>query len=377
MIYFDNAATTFVYKEVAREVEKYSTEMFFNPSGLYKQAIEVKKQIEKAKDEMKSLLGADKNSNIIFLSSATEANNLCLFGLFKKGKKVLASMGEHASIFNTANEISNLGATVDFVKLNKNGTLDVDDLKLKLDENVCLVSFMHVSNETGAINDIKTISSLIKQKSPNAIVHCDGVQAFGKTKANLSSTDVDAYTISSHKIHGPKGVGALWLRDKVKPKTQIFGGGQEGGLRSGTENTAGIMGFCLASKIMYQNLEKNQQHVKNIKQHFIEKLNEKCENFIVNGDENGLPNILSVSFLGVKGETLLHMLEEKDICVSTGSACSSKHVGNRVLQNMGKSKQQMEGNVRFSFSEFNTLDEVDKVVDVLSDSLKKLRELNF
>lgn len=377
MIYFDNAATTFVYPEVVEAMKQYSTELFFNPSGLYKQAVMVKNKIEECKNTIIKLLGANASSNLVFTASATEANNLALFGFAKKNKKILVSVGEHASVYNSASQLSNLGFDVDFIKITKQGLLDIDDLKSKLTEDVCLVSFMHVSNETGAINDIKQISSLIRQKSKNAIIHCDGVQAFGKLCPNLQNTDVDAYTISSHKIHGPKGVGALWFRQDLKPKTIIFGGGQENGLRSGTENTAGIVGFCVAAQKMYENLDKNRQHIKQLKQHFIDELNKKCSSFVINGDENGLPNILSVSFLGVKGETMLHLLEEKDICVSTGSACSSKHVGNRVLQNMGKNKQQMEGNVRFSFSEFNTIEEVDTVVDVIETSLNRLRQLNI
>ena len=378
MIYFDNASTTKVYPEVAEIIAKYNVEKFFNPSSLYLPAIDVKKDILNAKEEIKKCLGANQQSQIIFLSSATEANNLALFGLCKKGKKILVSQGEHASVFNTANELLNLGFDVDFIKIKSDGKLDIDDLKSKINNDVGLISFMNVSNETGAINNIKEISNLIKTISPETIIHCDGVQAFCKIYPDLKNTNVDAYTISSHKIHGPKGVGALWLKPNLKPKPQIWGGGQENGLRSGTENTAGIMGFVTAAKKMFENMKNNYIYIENLRKNFIELLKIKCNDWEINGsaDEN-LPHILSISFKGIKGETLLHMLEEKEIFVSTGSACNSKHIGNRVLQSMGKLKTQMEGNIRISFSETNTLKETEIVVEEISKCVHKLRELNY
>lgn len=376
MIYFDNAATTQTYKEVAELVAKLSVTQFYNPSGLYKPAMETRKLLDNARENFCKMLGADNMGKVLFFASATEANNFVLNGLVKKNKKVLVSMGEHASTYNTALNLSNLGYSVDFINITSDGLLDIEDLKNKLDENVGLVSFIHVSNENGAINDIYKISKLIKDYSPNCIVHCDGVQAFCKTPINLSLSDVDAYTISSHKIHGPKGVGALWLKKSLNPKPLINGGGQEFGLRSGTENVPGVLGFELAGKIMLENLSNNIQHITALKNKFIELLNKNCSDYIINAENiDTVPNILSVSFLGVKGEVLLHLLEDNDIYVSTGSACSSKHVGNRILESMGRTVKQMEGNVRFSFCESNTLEEVETVVSVLKSSLEKLRVL--
>ncbi len=378
MIYLDNAATTQTYKEVADLVAKLSVEQFYNPSSLYKPALQTRQLLNNARNSFNKMLGAIGENQVLFFASATEANNFVLNGFAKKNKTILISNGEHASINNTALNLINLGYDVKFIKLLSDGTLDIEDLKDKLNNNVCLVSIIHVNNETGAINDIKKISNIIKNVSKDIIFHCDGVQAFCKIDFELKNMGVDAYTISSHKIHGPKGVGALWLKNKLNPKPLILGGGQEFGLRSGTENVPGILGFEYAASIMKQNLDKNYKHISELRSKFIELLNLKCSDFIINAENvECVPNIISVSFLKVKGEVLLHLLEENEIYVSTGSACSSKHIGNRVLQSMNKSKEHMEGNIRFSFSENNTIIEIEKTVEVLQKLLQQLREINF
>ena len=376
MIYFDNSATTKTYDEVAKYVSDCSTNMFYNPSSVYAPSIKVKNSLNEARSKMLKLLNASSSDNIYFTGSATEANNIILNGLTRKNKKILVSVGEHPSVFETARNLKNNGFDVQFVNLNKDGTLDIQHLLSLLDEDVGLVSFIHVSNETGAINDIKEISKLIKQRVSTCLVHCDGVQAFCKVPVNLSSTMVDAYTISSHKVHGPKGVGAFYLRHGVNLKPSVFGGGQESGIRPGTENVPGILGFVLASEIMSKNFEQNFEHVSTLKSKMIELLNQKCSNFVINAEQaNTSPYVLSVSFANVKGEVLLHALEAYQIYVSTGSACSSKLSGNRVLSAMGQSQQNINGNIRFSFCESNTLAEVEAVVDAVATELEKLRRL--
>ncbi len=371
MIYLDNSATTQTRKEVADFVAKYSVENFFNPSSVYALAIKVRNDIDNARNRLLKFLNAPKG-RIIFTGSATEANNLVLNGLARKNKKILISTGEHPSIYETAKNLKNFGYDVEFVEINKDGTLDLDDLKSKIDERVNLVSFIHVSNETGAINDLKQITQIIKSKNPECLVHCDGVQAFGKLKINLYNDDVDLYTISSHKIHGPKGVAGLYINENVMLKPHILGGGQEFGLRSGTENPAGILGFTMAAELMYTDFEKKRTYIKELRNYFISLLEKSNLKYIINSNKDGLENILSVSFFGIRGEVLLHCLEKYEIYVSTGSACSSKHIGNRVLTNMKLNKNEMEGNLRFSFSEFNTKDEIQKTVNALKTEIQNL-----
>ena len=373
VIYFDNSATTRTRPEVADLVAKYSVENFYNPSALYNPAIKVKLDVDNARKTFLNLLNADKSDRIIFTGSATEANNLILNGLARKDKKILVSLGEHPSIYEVARNLQNQGYKVDYVALNKDGTLNLNDLQQKLTDDVGLVSFIHVNNETGAINNISAISKLVKGKLPKCLVHFDGVQAFGKVLLHLKQDNIDAYTISSHKIHGPKGVACLYLKNGINIKPHILGGGQESGTRSGTENPAGIIGFTKAAELMYTDFDKKRQHIANLKAYLLEKLKSSNFNFVTNSNENSLANICSVSFSGVRGEVLLHCLEKYEIYVSTGSACSSKKVGNRVLSAMGQPNDVMLGNIRISFSEFNTTQEIDALIQALINEIPKIK----
>ena len=375
MIYLDNSATTQPRKEVVDFISKYSFENFFNPSSVYQPAVKVKLDLDSARKKMLTLLNADLGDKVVFTGSATEANNLVLNGLARKNKKILVSLGEHPSIYETAKNLANNGYNIDFIALNKDGTINLKDLESKLSQDINLVSIIHVSNETGAINDIRQISKLIKSKNPTCLLHCDGVQAFGKVGVNVFQDNIDLYTVSSHKIHGPKGVACLYFNKNVNLKPHILGGGQENGLRSGTENPAGILGFVMAGEIMYENFDARIKHLKEIKQHFINELEKTDVKYQINGDlANTVNNILSVSFFGIKGEVLLHCLEKYEIYVSTGSACSSKHVGNRVLTAMGLKNEEMQGNIRFSFSEFTTISDIDTTIRALVTEIHKLKD---
>ena len=375
MIYLDNSATTQPRKEVVDFISKYSFENFFNPSSVYQPAVKVKLDLDSARKRLLTLLNADLGDKVVFTGSATEANNLVLNGLARKNKKILVSLGEHPSIYETAKNLANNGYNIDFIALNKDGTINLKDLESKLSQDVNLVSIIHVSNETGAINDIRQISKLIKSKNPTCLLHCDGVQAFGKVGVNVFQDNIDLYTVSSHKIHGPKGVACLYFNKNVNLKPHILGGGQENGLRSGTENPAGILGFVMAGEIMYENFDARIKHLKEIKQHFINELEKTDLKYQINGDlTNTVNNILSISFFGIKGEVLLHCLEKYEIYVSTGSACSSKHVGNRVLTAMGLKNEEMQGNIRFSFSEFTTISDIDTTIRALVTEIHKLKD---
>lgn len=254
-----------------------------------------------------------------------------------------------------------LGANVEFIAIDKNGEIDYEDLKQKIDETVSLISVMLVSNETGAINDLKKIYDLKQSICPNAIFHTDAVQGFGKVKINVEYFGVDLLTISGHKIFGPKGIGALWVKDKKILHQVVFGGGQEYNLRSGTLNVPAII--ALGEVVNnFDNITENFEYVSKLKNEFLSQL--KCD-YTINGGNN--PYILSISFDGVNGETLTSMMQEKGILISRGSACSSKKAGNRILEGMGKSKKQVLGSVRISFSKYNTNCEVKYAAEVLND----------
>ncbi|MDD4110665.1 MAG: cysteine desulfurase family protein [Clostridia bacterium] len=381
MIFLDNASTTELSKIVKKEIEK-SLDFYFNPSAVYKIGFEIKKKIIEAKKDICKALGCQYNDNLVITGSATEANNLAIFGSIKKTQEQLIfSLGEHPSVYNCAVELKARGYNVKFISLNKDGEIDFENLKELLKEKTAFVSVMHVSNETGAINDIAKITKMVKQKYPKAIVHCDGVQAFGKISVNVTNLGVDFYTISAHKIHGPKGIGALYVKDIKVLKPIIFGGGQESGLRSGTENIPYVLSFGeIAKELNSEKIKENYEKVSKLNKYVRELFDyEKSDKTIkLNSPENSSPYILSISFDGIRGETLVHILEEKGVIVGTGSACSSKKGSlNRTLEAMGLTKRQNEGAIRISFSNETTLKEIKSVCGIILESYEELiRRLN-
>ncbi len=371
-VFFDNASTTKIMPEIAEELVCFNNDYYFNPSALYyhlhRMGEQNKPTLENMRKAIQKCLGGD-NGKLIFTGSATEASNLAIFGSVKKNtRKILVSMGEHPSVYNSALELKNRGFDVEFVNLDKTGKVDIDDFEKKMTEDVDFVSIMHVSNETGAINDIARLVSIAKDVNPKAIFHCDGVQAFGKINVNVDDLGVDMYTISAHKIYGSKGVGALYVKNKVSLKPIIFGGGQESGLRSGTENLIGIYTLYRASQIVTKNLDENYNKILNLKNLFLQKLAKTNLKYALHSFEDNSPYIVSVSFEKCRAETLLNMLGDYDnIYVGNGSACSSKKMGNRVLESMGVSKSDIEGNLRISFGLYNTPEEVEYLVQKLSE----------
>ena len=371
-VFFDNASTTKIMPEIAEELVCFNNDYYFNPSALYyhlhRMGEQNKPTLENMRQSILKCLGGD-NGKLIFTGSATEASNLAIFGSVKKNtRKILVSMGEHPSVYNSALELKNRGFDVEFVNLDKTGKVDIDDFEKKMTEDVDFVSIMHVSNETGAINDIARLVSIAKDVNPKAIFHCDGVQAFGKINVNVDDLGVDMYTISAHKIYGSKGVGALYVKNKVSLKPIIFGGGQESGLRSGTENLIGIYTLYRASQIVTKNLDENYNKILNLKNLFLQKLAKTNLKYALHFFEDNSPYIVSVSFEKCRAETLLNMLGDYDnIYVGNGSACSSKKMGNRVLESMGVSKSDIEGNLRISFGLYNTPEEVEYLVQKLSE----------
>ena len=373
IIYLDNAATTKCYQEVADLVSKASQEYYFNPSALYKPSVDVAVQIKEAKETIKSFLHAPEGE-LIWTSGGSESDNMALFCTRKpKGSRIITSLGEHDAVVSCANELKNQGYDVVFAPINPDGSVNFEEFKALLNENVSLVSIMHVSNETGAINDIAKFVKATRKLAPNAVFHSDGVQAFGKTKVNLRAIDVDLYSISAHKIHGPKGIGALFVKKGVSIKPLIYGGGQEKGLRSGTENIPAILGFARASELNEHDFESNNYKKRQFKEYLIEKLTENVENIAyISPNDNCVDNILTVAFEGVRGEVLLHAIEEDGILVGIGSACSS-HRESRFKSLLNLDDNHRDGIIRFSSSQFSDIKDVDYVVESIKKHLDVLK----
>ena len=370
VIYLDNASTTPLDENASKVFCEYACTNFFNPSAIYIDALNVHKQIESAKETIAKALGTTFNDNIIITGSATEANNLAIRGAYRKNfGKMLFSVGEHPSVYNTALYLKKMGANVEFINLQPNGEVDYADLEAKLSSDVSFISVMLVSNETGAINNLKRISELKNKYCPKAIFHSDGVQAFGKIKINVDYFGVDLFTISGHKAFAPKGIGALYVKDKNILSPIVYGGGQEYNLRSGTENVGSIMAFKTAIE-NFGNLNENYKKVQECFDAFLQQINLKD----VKVNSHGSPYVLSLSFKGVNGETLVHMMEQNNVLISRGSACSSKKAGNRILESMGLSPEYVLGSVRISFSKYSKLQDAITAGKILNKCYIELKD---
>ena len=369
MIYLDNAATTCMLEDAVGVYQKYACQSFFNPSAGYQEAIRISKDIEEAKKQILSKLGSPKG-DIIFTGGATESNNLAIMGSKRNGKwEYVFSLGEHPSVYNTAKELEMQGHKVHFVGLTADGQVDYEELKAVLNEKTRLISVMHVSNETGAVNDIQKIIKIRNEYASQALVHVDGVQAFCKIPVNLSLLPIDFYTVSAHKFHGPKGVGCLYVKNPSGLKNIVFGGGQEKGLRSGTENVPGIMAMAyVVGKI---DVEKNYQRVVELKRETMSifSSSEKISVF-----ESESPYILSVGFAGVNGETLMRALEQEGVIVGMGSACSAKKAGNRILEGIGFSKEDVKTRIRISFNAYLDSDQVKQACEKIVQKYNEIWE---
>lgn len=369
MIYLDNAATTQMFEGAVGVYAEYACQSFYNPSAGYNEANEIARKLNAVREKIKAKLNV--KGDVLFTGGATESNNLAIMGSKRNGKwEYVFSEGEHPSVYNVAKELSNNGHTVHFVKLQKNGQVDYNELANVLNEKTRLISIMHVSNETGAINDLKLISSLRKKYSPKALLHIDGVQAFCKIDCNIEGLDIDFYTISAHKFHGPKGVGALYVRNLNNLKPVVFGGGQESGYRSGTENIPGIM----AMEYAINNIDvlKNFEYVGKL---YTEMSLILAENQHVHIQSyNGSPYILNAWFENVNAETLVRALHDEGVLIGKGSACSTKKSGNRILESIGFGLDEIKSHIRISFSEFNDIEEVKKAGEIILSVYKNIRE---
>lgn len=373
MIYLDNAATTRTYPEANEILFRVNDAEFYNASALYAEAVDVARSIRRARETVSEALRAG-DGEVYFVSGGTEADNTALFCTRKpKGSRIIVSAGEHDAIINPASVLKEQGFDVVTAPIDGNGAVNVEEFAKLLTPETSLVSIMHVSNQTGAINDIKSLVALTRKRAPKAVFHSDGVQAFGKIPVNLRALGVDLYSVSGHKLHAPKGIGALYVAKGVSVHPFVYGGGQEKGFRSGTENSAVILAFAAAVERCMKNFELNYSKKREYIEYLAEKLKATVPDTAIITDTGvSAPHILTVAFCGVRGEVLLHALEKYGILVGIGSACSS-HKESRFKTLLGLDEAHKDGIVRFSVSEFNDVNEVDFVVDKICESVELLK----
>ena len=376
MIYLDNAASTQISDEVLQEMLPYLKENYGNPSSIHRFGRVATKAIETARKRVADLIGAQP-SEILFTSGGTESNNTALFGIVnaKKGQVITSSV-EHDAILEPCKKLESQGCSVIYLPVDNTATVDVEELKSVISKETLLVSIMYANNEVGTIQPIKEIAQICKQYA--VPFHTDAVQAAGKVPVNVKELGVDLMSVSSHKINGPKGVGALYIRSGLKIDPYLLGGGQESGLRSGTENVANIVGFGKACQLAKENLDRNITYLRNLRDTLVDKVTKEISHVTLNGHkENRLPNNAHFTFFGVNGEDLIIKLDENGIAASTGSACSVKtQKASHVLAAMGFSHEQITGSLRLTVGLTNTPQEIEQTVDALKKIVSELRAVS-
>ena len=381
MIYFDNAASTAVHPEVVKEMLPYFDIQYGNPSSIHQFGRKAKNAIEKARKQVAALIGAEPDE-ITFTSGATESNNMIFLGCPKsQGNKfelnhIITSSIEHDAVLEPLKEFEENGVQVTYLPVDEHGLVNPDDITKSINEQTTIVSIMFANNEVGTIQPIKEISKICnKYQIP---LHTDAVQAVGKVPINVKELGVDALSISSHKINGPKGVGALFIKKGFTVAANIVGGGQENGMRSGTENVASIVGFGKACEIAKERLVENSSHFKKLHSLMLEKITKEISHVKLNGHpEERIFNNLHLTFVGVNGEDLIIKLDEHGIAASTGSACSvHTQKASHVLKAMGFNHEQITGSLRISFGYMNTLNEVNEAVEILKKVVAELRSVS-
>lgn len=374
MIYLDNSATTRPFDEVIDKMSACMREEYFNPSAVYAPAMLAGRILTETREAIASQLGG--RVKVVFTSGGTEADNLALLGTARalRGRKghFITTKVEHPAILETAAELERLGHSVTYIGVDEEGTVDVDALVDAVREDTALVSVMQVNNEVGAVMPIEEISRRVKEKNPRTLIHVDGVQGFMRVPMHMNRMGVDLYSLSGHKIHGPKGIGALAMSDRARPLCIAFGGGQENGLRSGTENVPGIAGLGQAVRA-FARLDDPASDMMELKMRLRDGILQAVPDAKVNGPTGGAPHILNVTF-PVKGEVLLHALEGAGILCSTGSACAShKKSASHVLTAMGVPDKEIDGALRFSLCPMNTPEEIEETVAQIRKSVEMLR----
>lgn len=381
--YLDNSATTRCSDRACQLMVDLLTKDYGNPSSLHMKGIEAERFVETAKKKIAKTLRVSEKE-IIFTSGGTESNNLAIIGAAmanrRAGNHIITTSIEHASVENPMEFLKEQGFEITYLSVDENGIISLEELEEAVTEQTILVSMMQVNNEIGAIEPVAEAAELIKKKNPDTLIHVDAIQSYGKMYIYPKKLGIDMLSVSGHKIHGPKGSGFLWVKEKTKLKPLILGGGQQKGMRSGTENVPAIAGLGEAAEEIYENLDEKRAHLYGLKQRFIDGI-EKLEGTHVNGKtgEDSAPHIVSVSFEGIRSEVLLHSLEDRGIYVSSGSACSSnnhagKQKGSKTLRNIHLKENLLDSTLRFSFSVHTMEEEIDYALEVLGELLPVLKK---
>lgn len=376
--YFDNSATTKVLDCVKDAVVDAMCVNYGNAAAKHRKGVEAENLIREAKKAIADTLKVQEKE-ILFTSGGTESNNMALIGTAlanrRAGKHLITTGVEHPSIYNTMSFLEEMGFEVTYLPVDHLGHISLEDLENAIREDTILVSVMYVNNEVGAVEPIEAISQCIKKKNPKTLFHVDAIQAYGKYKIRPKKQGIDLLSVSGHKIHAPKGVGFLYIRDGVKIRPILFGGGQQKGMRSGTENVPGCVGLGVAAREAYKDFDARIEKLYTLREHLIAGL-KPLGGVTINGSEDrtNAPQIVSASFEGVRSEVLLHALEDKGVYVSSGSACSSNHPGiSGTLKGIGVKKELLDSTIRFSLGDLNTEEEVDYAIGVLGELLPVLR----
>ncbi|MBS5546167.1 MAG: cysteine desulfurase [Lachnospiraceae bacterium] len=376
-VYFDNSATTKVFDCVRDIVVKTMTEDYGNPSAKHKKGMEAEQYVRRAAAQIAKTLKVQEKE-ILFTSGGTESNNMALIGTamanHRAGKHLITTRIEHASVYNPMAWLEQQGFEVTYLGVDEQGHISLEELRKAIRPDTILVSVMHVNNEIGAIEPVEEIGAMLHEVNPSILFHVDAIQSYGKLQIRPKKAQIDLLSASGHKIHGPKGVGFLYIDQRVKIHPLIYGGGQQRDLRSGTENVPGIAGLGAAAEEIYRNHEEKMERLIGLKDYFISRIGEIPE-AVVNSlpGKEGAPQIVSVSFSGVRSEVLLHALEDKGIYVSSGSACSSNHPAiSGTLKAVGVKRELLDSTLRFSFGMFNTREEADYTIDMLKELLPVL-----
>lgn len=377
-VYLDNSATTRCFDEVAELMTKIMCEDYGNPSSLHRKGVQAEQYIRYAKETIAKNLKVNEKE-IFFTSGGTESDNLalrgCAYANCRAGRHLITTQIEHPAILQTMKQLEEEGFRVTYLPVDEKGCIRPEDLQRAITGETILVSIMHTNNEVGSLQPIEEAGALIKRMNPRILFHVDAVQGYGKFRILPKKMHIDLLSVSGHKIHGPKGIGFLYVDEKVKIKPILFGGGQQNGLRSGTENVPAIAGLAKAIEIVYSKLDREVEELYQIKEAFVEGVKQIPDVF-VNGHpgRDGAPHVVSVSFQGVRSEVLLHALEDKGVYVSAGSACSAhKPQPSATLQAMGIDKELLGSTIRFSFSVFTTMDEISYTLQCLYDIIPMLR----
>ena len=378
-IYLDNSATTMCYPDVAELTNTIMTQDYGNPSSMHHKGLVAERYVRSATEKIAATLRAD-SSEILFTSGGTESDNLALIGTaranVRMGRHLITTGIEHPAILETMKYLESEGFEVTCLPVDENGIVRLEDLENAIRSDTILVSMMYVNNEIGAVEPIAEAGALIKRVNPRTIFHVDAVQGYGKFRICPKNMGIDLMSVSGHKIHGPKGVGFLYIRSGAKISPILYGGGQQKGMRSGTENVPGIAGLARAAEEIYSDFDKENAGMRDLKNYFVHTLSEKLEDIRFNGktNEESAPHIISVSIRGVRAEVLLHALEDKEIYVSAGSACASNrpHVS-ETLKAIHLENELLESTLRLSMSVFTTKEQMDYTIQALCDIVPMLR----